>query len=378
MRIFHVSDCYAPRTGGIESQVRDLARAQVRAGHEVHVLTATAGPAGERDGAVDVDDGVVVHRLATHVPFDLPINPRAPRTVRSLLAEHRPDVVHVHAGVLSPFAFDGARVVRDARMPLAITWHCMLDGVVLPLRAGVRAAGWAQAPVALSAVSRAAAERVEDVFGGPVGVIHNGMDLDGWAPGPDTRPPGAPVRCVATMRLAPRKRGPALVAVIEDALAQVEPGQLSLQIIGDGPVRARMERRIRRRRLADAVTMRGRIPREQVRAAYDDADVFLAPAALEAFGIAALEARTAGLVVVARRGTGIEEFVTDGVDGLLVDDDAGMARALVELVHDATLLPRLRAAARARTPDLGWAETLASAEAEYRRAQGLVAAAAAR
>ena len=52
MRILHVSDCYAPRTGGIESQVRDLARAQVQAGHEVHVLTATVGDEGERGGVV--------------------------------------------------------------------------------------------------------------------------------------------------------------------------------------------------------------------------------------------------------------------------------------------------------------------------------------
>ena len=43
MRIVHVSDCYAPRTGGIESQVRDLARAQVAAGHEVVIEAQRAG-----------------------------------------------------------------------------------------------------------------------------------------------------------------------------------------------------------------------------------------------------------------------------------------------------------------------------------------------
>ena len=70
-----MSDCYAPRTGGIETQVRDLARAQVRAGHEVHVLTATPGPHGEGGGVVEDDDGVRVHRLGTHMPFGLPVNP---------------------------------------------------------------------------------------------------------------------------------------------------------------------------------------------------------------------------------------------------------------------------------------------------------------
>ncbi|MCL3859919.1 glycosyltransferase family 4 protein [Actinotalea sp. K2] len=377
MRIFHVSDCYAPRTGGIESQVRDLARAQVARGHEVHVLTATpaAGSAPGRD--VQDDDGVQVHRLGTRMPFDLPVNPAAPPRVRALLRELAPDVVHVHAGVVSPFAFDGARVALDAGTPLAITWHCMLDGAVPALRAGVRRTAWRDAPVALSAVSGAAAERVAEVFGAPVEVMPNGMDLAGWAPAPATDgaaspdPTGRGLRCVATMRLAPRKRGPALVGVIEDAMTQLPPGALDVEVLGDGPARATMQRRIRRRDLTGVVTLRGRLPRAEVREVYRRAEVFLAPAVLEAFGIAALEARAAGLVVVARRGTGIEEFVTHDVDGLIVDDDAGMARAVVRLAVDRDLLARLREAARSVPPAFDWARAVATAESEYRRARVL-------
>lgn len=379
VRIIHVSDCYAPRTGGIESQVRDLARAQAAAGHDVHVLTATPGVGGERGGVVHADDGVAVHRLGTHVPFDLPINPLAPPHVRALLGELRPDVVHVHAGVVSPFAFDGARVALDAGVPLAITWHCMLDGAVPLLGALVRRSRWGRAPVALSAVSSAAAERVAEVFGARVAVVPNGMDLDRWAPRPAPEPgsadvrPAGPLRCVATMRLAPRKRGGALVSMVEDVMTQLPAGSLRLDVLGDGPNRAAMQRSIERRGLADVVTLRGRVAREEVRAAYDDAEVFLAPAVLEAFGIAALEARTAGLVVVAHRGTGIAEFVTPGVDGLLVDDDAAMARALVRLVREPAELARLRAHALTHRPRFDWATTLDAAAGEYERARGLAA-----
>jgi len=370
VRILHVSDCYAPRTGGIETQVRDLARAQVAEGHDVHVLTATPGPHGERGGLVTDDDGVQVHRLAARIPFDLPVNPAAPPRMRVLVRGLAPDVVHVHAGVVSPFAYDGARVARIERRPLAITWHCMLDGAVPALRALGRLGGWHRAPVALSAVSAAAAERVREVFDVPVGVVPNGMDLDAWVPGPE-RVLQPPLRCVATMRLAPRKRGQALLAIVEDAVAQLEPGSLTVDILGDGPSRAGMARRLVRRDLVGVVTLRGRCTREEVRAEYDDADVFLAPAVLEAFGIAALEARAAGLVVVARRGTGIVEFITDGVDGLLVDDDAGMTRALVRLATDAELLGRLRGRARAHRPVQGWRVALAAARSEYARAGAL-------
>ncbi|HMO10145.1 MAG TPA: glycosyltransferase family 4 protein [Actinotalea sp.] len=370
MRIVHVSDCYAPRVGGIESQVRDLARAQASAGHEVHVLTATPGPDGERHGVRQDDDGVTVHRLGTYVPFDLPVNPGAPARMRELLRELGPDAVHVHAGVVSPFAFDGARVALDAGAPLAITWHCMLDGAVPALRAAVSRTRWADAPVAFSAVSGAAAERVAQVFGREVAVVPNGMDVAAWAP--HDRPAAeGPLRAVATMRLAGRKRGPALVGVIEDVATQLAPGSLTVEIYGDGPARARMQRSVQRRGLDDVVHLNGRVAREELHGSYAGAHVFLAPAVLEAFGIAALEARSAGLVVVAHRGTGVAEFVTDGVDGLLVDDDAGMARALVRLVRDPELRARLQAQARAARPPFTWSLVLARAEGEYRRAREL-------
>ena len=372
MRIFHISDCYAPRTGGIESQVRDLARAQASGGHEVHVLTATLGSDGARGGVVQLDDGVQVHRLGARMPFDLPVNPGGPALVRRLIAVLRPDVVHVHAGVLSPFAYDGARTALTAGAPLAITWHCMLDGAVPALSAAVRHTRWATAPVALSAVSSAAAERVHEAFGAPVATVPNGMDLARWAPSPGTEPGGTPpLRCVATMRLAPRKRAGALVGMIEDAMTQLDPGLLRLDLIGDGPARAALERSVVRRGLQDVVTLRGRLDRDQIAETYRDAQVFLAPAVLEAFGIAALEARAAGLVVVARRGTGIAEFVTHDRDGLLVDDDAAMVRAIVRLARDAELLRRLRREALARRPRFDWSTALAAAEAEYARARTL-------
>ncbi|GAA4627631.1 glycosyltransferase family 4 protein [Cellulomonas oligotrophica] len=372
MRIVHVSDCYAPRTGGIESQVADLAHHQARAGHDVHVLTATLGEGGERGGVVDVDRGVHVHRLGARLPFDLPVNPLAgPRLVRAALADLRPDAVHVHAGVLSPFAYDGARIALGARLPTAITWHCMLDGTVDVLRRLVRTTRWRTAPVALSAVSAAAAARVRAVFDAPVDVVPNGLDLDAWAPQGASAAHAGPLRVVSTMRLAPRKRAVPLVDAVASAAGRLPAGALRLEIVGDGPVRDAVQARVRARGLDDVVHLHGRVPRDRLRDLYAHADVFVAPAHLEAFGIAALEARTAGLAVVAHRGTGIAEFVTDGLDGLLVDDDAGMADALVRLAQDADLRVRLQEHNRAVRPPFGWGDVLDAAQAQYARAGAL-------
>lgn len=377
MRIVHVSDCFAPRTGGIESQVGDLAARQVAQGHEVHVLTATLGEGGERAGVVDVERGVRVHRLGARLPFDLPVNPlTGPRLLSRALADIAPDAVHVHAGVVSPFAYDGVRLSARAGLPTAVTWHCMLDGVVAPLRLGARATRFPAARIALSAVSTAAAEHVRTAFGHRVAVVPNGIDVAAWAPRPSAVPAtDGPVRLVSTMRLAPRKRAVPLVELVADAADRVGRDRVRLDVIGSGPASAAVEAAVRRRGLDGVVRLRGRLTREQVRDAYDDADVFLAPAELEAFGIAALEARTAGLVVLARTGTGIASFVQDGVDGRLVPSDAAMSDAVVALVEDPALLVRLREHNRRVPPPFDWSDVLAGAEQEYERARSLVRAA---
>jgi len=78
-------------------QVHDLAVHQLAAGHDVRVVTATP-PARHDRTAFEVVDGVPVHR----VTWTCRSNCRPPRTGREvarLLAEHRPDAVHVHAGL---------------------------------------------------------------------------------------------------------------------------------------------------------------------------------------------------------------------------------------------------------------------------------------
>jgi glycosyltransferase involved in cell wall biosynthesis len=87
---------------------------------------------------------------------------------------------------------------------------------------------------------------------------------------------------------------------------------------------------------------------------YADADLFLAPAVLESFGLAALEARCTGLPVVARSQAGIGGFVRHGVEGLLVDDDGQMARATAALLADPVRLDRMQRHNRTVRTTLGW------------------------
>ncbi|HET6968447.1 MAG TPA: glycosyltransferase family 4 protein [Ornithinibacter sp.] len=379
MKVAMLTDCYPPRLGGIESQVRDLSRHLVAAGHEVEVFTATTGPDGERGGATTRgDDGVSVHRLAIRLPGGLPVNPFASREVRRRLDAGHFDVAHAHLGVVSPFATDLVPVALDAGLPVTATFHCVIDRSGSVFRALGHLARWSRRGVALNAVSRMAAARVASAAGdAQVEVVPNGVDVAWWRDGADAdhhaRDPAPgrsprPVHVVSAMRLAARKRPLATLSVLRGARSILDPGvPLRVTIVGEGPQRRVMERYLRTRAM-DWVELPGRVDREHLRRLHHTADVYLTSARLEAFGIAPLEGRAAGLPVVAPRGTGVDDFVTDGVEGLLAESDVLLAGALAHLASDPALRRSIRAHNLAVPPAQDWPGVVAATLREYHRA----------
>lgn len=377
MRVALLSDCYLPRLGGIEVQVHDLATRLIARGHEVVVFTATPGKHGERSGFIDDVDGVAVNRLALRLPFELPINPLAPKLLRKRLADGGFDVAHVHMGVVSPFAFDCTRVTRDLGLPTAMTWHCMLGSLEPLFRAAGYVRRWACGGVAMSAVSAVAAAPLQRVVGAGnvVSVLSNGIDVDRWVtPAQRVRvaTPGDEVRVVSAMRLAARKRPMELLRIMARVRTLVPAATaIRLEILGDGPDRVRLERFVAGHQMGGWVRLPGRVTRQVVRETYEAADMYVSPAPLESFGIAALEARTVGLPVVGRRGSGLSEFVMDGVNGFLAADDDAMAGSIARLVTDVGLRGSMTAYNRGNAPEQSWGRILDGAEGEYRRAIAL-------
>lgn len=365
MRIAHISDCYLPRLGGIEVQVRSLATRQHAAGDDVRVITATPGHDGVRSG-LDHVDGLPVHRVAARIPFELPVHPRTGHHVTAILEADPVDVVHVHAGVVSPFAWSGLKAAVDAGVPALVTVHSVWGGGARPaFRAADTLVHWSRWGVQLSAVSSIAAQRIAAVTRDEVLVVPNGIDAAAWTVAPV---PGADdeLRVVAVMRLAPRKRAMPLLRALDGAAGALAPQiRLVAIVVGEGPERRRLERFLAQHGRHESVQLPGRLTHEQILDVFARSDVFVQPSVKESFGLAALEARTAGLPVVARAQTGITEFVTDGVEGLLAADDAGLADALVRLGRDPGLRQRIAAHNRAVEPAQTWPHVLRAVRDAY-------------
>ena len=366
LRIGLVSDCYVPRLGGIEMQVHDLACHLQSAGHEVVVVTPTPGPA--------VMDGVRVRRIdAPLLPFDIPFTPRAFRSVGELLAEEQVDVAHFHGGIASPLTYAAAHRAQAAALPTVVTVHCMWSYAAPVFAALDRVGHWTRWPAVLSAVSDVAAEPLRRIAGPdrPVAVLPNGIDNAAWAVEPTERDASV-VTVVSVMRLAPRKRPLALLKMVRRVVARLGGGAgLRVVIIGEGPERPQLEKFLRDNDLTEVVELVGRRSREEIREIFARSDVFVAPANLESFGIAALEARCAGLPVVAKARTGIREFVEHGREGLLATTDSDMVDQLTRIVRDRELRFLITKNNRETPSPVDWSAVVARNEVAYREAIAL-------
>ena len=204
-------------------------------------------------------------------------------------------------------------------------------------------------------------------------VVPNAVDVDWWSACDPLEDASRPVTFVAVMRLAGRKRPVPLLEAFAAARRAV-PADVSLRlvIVGEGPLGRKVRHRVAELDLAGCVELTGELSRDEIRELYRSADGYVAPSHQESFGIAALEARAAGLPVVAMRSGGVGEFVGHGTEGLLCEDDDDLAGALAALTEDGALRRRIVAHNRSHRPALDWATALDGFQAAYTDAASAV------
>jgi glycosyltransferase involved in cell wall biosynthesis len=362
VRIALASDWYLPRLGGIELHLGDLARRLVEAGHEVVVLTST--PASDGAGQLASPEGVRVVRLdARRLPVaGVVASPSVLSEIAAVLERERSDLLHSHVSIVSPVGYGAAWSARRLGLPVVTTFHSVIRGLRPVLRVLDRTIGFSGWGTIVTAVSSRVAREVAPLSGdAPVLLLPNGIDAAAWrveeqpVRGAST---GSSLRLVSAMRLVSKKRPAALLRMVHRVAGELGAGSVHLSLAGDGAERQRLERMIDRLGLAGSVTLLGRVDRAQLRSLYAEADLFVLPTRLEAFGLAALEARAAGLPVAAMRGTGVEDFIEDEREGWLASDDSTMSDIVSRLARDRAPLDAVAAHNRSVPARNDWKEVL--------------------
>lgn len=369
-RVALVASSFAPRVGGVEEHVRHVAAGLRDRGWDVVVWSVDQGDTPLREV-----DGVPVRYLPTPLPNRSPggilrFLPRgavaAARWLHALVAD-RPDVIHVQCfGPNGPWA---SALARLARRRLVVTSHgeTFMDADESFDRSALLRGSLVRALARADAVTACSAYTVRDLearFGLATGrgvVVANGVDLDEPAGAP---PAGLPGRYLLAVGRAVRPKG---FDMLISAFAEAELPGVALVLGGDGPGLGLLRGQADHLGVADRVHFTGRLSRGEVVATMAGAAALVVPSRVEAFGIVVLEGWRAGVPVVATSHGGPADFVTDGVDGLVVDpgDTPVLADALRRVTADDELARRLAAAGAVTVRAYTWARVVDGYEAVY-------------
>ena len=346
------------KVGGSSVVATEIANELARRGHGVHVIT------DQLPHRLDLSLPTL-HFHAVETGFapvitDATYGFALASTIVRVVREHKLDLVHAHYAV--PFAaaawvagqilgnsaprlittLHGTDVTHVGPTPsfLPLTRHSLLhsDAVTTP-----------------SAYLRSAALRAFSIDSEQlsISVIPNFVDTEHFRPAAAdanehlTALFGAEAETTPVLVHVSNFRPVKQVARVVDVFARVHAERPAfLLLVGDGPDRAAVEQDLRRRGLSGRARTLGN--QDHFQTLLRACSVFLLPSTHESFGLAALEALSSGVPVVASRVGGLSEVVRERKTGFLVpaDDSIGMARRVREICDNPGLHARMRTEAR--------------------------------
>ena len=332
--ILNWRDTTHPWAGGAETYIHELGVRWVAEGLEVEWLCQRY----KGSSRTDVIDGIHVQRVGGRftlyprvilryclrlrgrfdvvvdcengIPFFTPLFARIPK----ILVVH-----HVHRDIFR----------RETKPP--IRWlGFFLEGWVMPR---------AYRHAAIVAVSESTRDDLVSMgFARErISIIHNGVQpLHQFSSEPSRSP-----RILCMGRLTRQKRVDVALRAMSSLLREFPDARLD--IVGQGPDRARLERLSWSLNLAYHVRFHGYLPgpaRDELAAR---AWVAVCPSVFEGWGVTAMESSARGLPVVASNVNGLRDSVRDGETGVLVpvDEPKALARALSMLVGDRDMRERM-------------------------------------
>lgn len=354
MRVVQVANFYGPRSGGLRTAVDRLGAEYWASGHEVFLIVP--GRCAER---ARLATGVVRITLpARLIPFTGGYRAVMPGPVKALLEALKPDALEVSDRLTLRSL---GRWGREYGARTVMISHERLDrlvGQLLPRRTAQKFADFANARTAANydtvvCTTGFAREEFDRIGATNTVTVPLGVDLQTFHPRRHSylvrRHWATPqqILLVHCGRLSVEKRVDRSI----DALGALYHAGVDarLVVVGEGPLRARLERQAARLPIDFTGFINDRHTVAQLLAS---ADVTLAPGPHETFGLAALESLACGTPAVVSRTSALTEIVTPDSGALADNDPFAIARAVGAVVSRPE--HHRRSSARRRAENFTW------------------------
>lgn len=250
-------------------------------------------------------------------------------TKRLVLGGFRPDLVHAH--VFSA-AWIGAVIARRLKVPLVATEHATTFSTNAPrpptkgetLKAKF---AWRRAEYVLPVSNVLALPIKRLVPEARVRIVPNVVDVSLFRPQIESQQPGH----IASVGLLTEEKG---FDQLLEALAILRDSghEFHLDLVGDGPLRNRLETLASSLRIQQSVRFHGLLSKEQTSQVVAGSQMFVSASRFETFGVAIAEAIACGVPVVATDCGGPTDFVTARVGEIVPPNNAAaLADAIVKV-----------------------------------------------
>ena len=194
-----------------------------------------------------------------------------------------------------------------------------------------------------------------------IAVVGNGVDCTEFRP--DDTPKGrTPLRVLYVGRLAPRKNVELLVRA-----AALCKSPTQVRIVGTGPEQARVQALVQSLGISERTSFPGFRKGADLLAEYQWADVLVMPSAYEGVPLVALEAKAAGLPIIAADFAGAANIVSAASGRIVPNISAdSLAAALDQIAADPAGLNRMAISTRREAVDsFSWQEVVNRLASEY-------------
>lgn len=238
-----------------------------------------------------------------------------------------PDIIHAH---FTDMAYIAMPLAQKLNTHFVVTEHSsiMNQDTVSEKTKKIAAAAYKAADRVI-AVSRGLQKNIEKHTGIHAEIVHNIVDTALFSQCKPVKHTG--FHFVTVCNLIKSKRVDLVIQAMS-ALHKVH-NDISLTVIGDGQQNKDLKNLVHQLQGEDFITFTGKIDRTAICACFQNMDCFVLPSQSETFGVAYIEAMSAGLPVIATKCGGPEDFVNEG-NGLLIDcDNPGLLTEAMETMY---------------------------------------------
>lgn len=354
MKIAFFTNCYKPLINGVVSSIVSLKESYEKKGHHTYIFAPRV------EGYTDQEKNVFRYRsvnLTTKVkyPIAIPLSLRASKVIN----QFNPDIVHIH----HPFVLSMPAIMYGFKLkiPKILTIHTQYE----------RYAYYAS-PIP-QIITNEAIRRIilnlatkVDVITTPSQSMKNKVSHYGIQKEIEVIPNAINLSIFQTRNEKQCKELKEQLKLEMDDIVILYVGRISyeknvdkivkalaiarkrnisnvkLVLVGEGTAIRQIREMVNSLGIADIVRFAGAVDNEIVKNYYQIADIFAFASTSETFGMVIIEALAAGLSVLAVKAPGVVDIITDGLDGLLVEDDVSqLAERLGILLKNSNLRKKL-------------------------------------